>query len=36
VCSVIAGAMSPAQVLANAAACEWEPTADELEQLRAL
>jgi aryl-alcohol dehydrogenase-like predicted oxidoreductase len=36
VCSVIAGAMSPAQVRANAAAAAWEPTAAELEELRAL
>ena len=36
VCSVIAGAMSPEQVRANAAAGEWEPSAAELEQLRAL
>ena len=28
--SVIAGATSPAQVRANAAAGEWEPTADQL------
>jgi aryl-alcohol dehydrogenase-like predicted oxidoreductase len=36
VCSVIAGAMSPAQVRANAAAAGWEPSASELEELRAL
>jgi aryl-alcohol dehydrogenase-like predicted oxidoreductase len=31
--SVIAGAMSPEQVKANAAAGEWEPTADELAEI---
>ncbi len=31
--SVIAGATSPAQVAANAAAADWEPTADELAEL---
>jgi aryl-alcohol dehydrogenase-like predicted oxidoreductase len=36
VCSVIAGAMSPGQVRANAAAGAWEPTAAELDALRAL
>jgi aryl-alcohol dehydrogenase-like predicted oxidoreductase len=36
VCSVIAGAMTPEQVRANVAAGEWEPSASELEQLRAL
>ena len=36
VCSVIAGAMSPAQVRANAAAAAWEPSAAELDELRAL
>jgi aryl-alcohol dehydrogenase-like predicted oxidoreductase len=36
VCSVIAGAMTEQQVKANAAAGEWEPTAEELEQLRSL
>jgi aryl-alcohol dehydrogenase-like predicted oxidoreductase len=34
VCSVIAGAMSPVQVRANAAAGEWVPTPDELAELR--
>jgi aryl-alcohol dehydrogenase-like predicted oxidoreductase len=36
VCSVIAGAMTPEQVRANAAAGEWEPSAAELEQLLGL
>jgi len=36
VASVIAGATKPEQVRANAAAGAWEPSADELEQLRAL
>ena len=36
VCSVIAGAMSPDQVRANAAAGEWIPTTGELEELRAI
>jgi aryl-alcohol dehydrogenase-like predicted oxidoreductase len=36
VCSVIAGAMSPAQVRANAAAAQWEPTVAELDELRGL
>ena len=36
VASVIAGATKPEQVRANAAAGEWEPTADELAELRAL
>jgi aryl-alcohol dehydrogenase-like predicted oxidoreductase len=36
VASVIAGATSPEQVRANAAAGEWEPSAAELEELRAL
>jgi aryl-alcohol dehydrogenase-like predicted oxidoreductase len=36
VCSVIAGAMSPAQVRANAAAGEWVPTPAELDELRSL
>jgi aryl-alcohol dehydrogenase-like predicted oxidoreductase len=36
VCSVIAGAMTEQQVKANAAAGEWEPTPDELEQLRSI
>jgi aryl-alcohol dehydrogenase-like predicted oxidoreductase len=36
VASVIAGATSPDQVRANAAAGEWEPSAAELEELRAL
>jgi aryl-alcohol dehydrogenase-like predicted oxidoreductase len=36
VTSVIAGATRPEQVRANAAAGEWEPTADELAELRAL
>jgi aryl-alcohol dehydrogenase-like predicted oxidoreductase len=34
VCSVIAGAMSPMQVRANAAAGEWVPTPAELDELR--
>ncbi|WP_018178846.1 aldo/keto reductase [Jongsikchunia kroppenstedtii] len=36
VASVIAGATSPAQVQANAAAAQWVPTADEYERLRAI
>jgi aryl-alcohol dehydrogenase-like predicted oxidoreductase len=36
VASVIAGATSPEQVRANAAAGEWEPSAAELEELRTL
>jgi aryl-alcohol dehydrogenase-like predicted oxidoreductase len=36
VASVIAGATSPEQVRANAAAGEWEPSADELVELRTL
>jgi aryl-alcohol dehydrogenase-like predicted oxidoreductase len=36
VASVIAGATKPDQVRANVAAGEWEPTADELAELRAL
>ncbi len=36
VASVIAGATSPKQVRANVAAGEWEPSAAELEELRAL
>ena len=36
VTSVIAGATKPEQVRANAAAGEWEPGADDLEELRAL
>ena len=36
VASVIAGATKPEQVRANAAAGEWEPTPDELAELRAL
>ena len=36
VVSVIAGATKPEQVRANAAAGEWEPTPDELAELRAL
>jgi aryl-alcohol dehydrogenase-like predicted oxidoreductase len=36
ICSVIAGATRPEQVHANVAAGEWEPTADELAQLRSL
>ena len=36
VASVIAGATSPEQVRANAAAGEWEPSPEELAQLRAL
>jgi aryl-alcohol dehydrogenase-like predicted oxidoreductase len=33
---VIAGATSPEQVRANAAAGQWEPSADELAELRGL
>jgi aryl-alcohol dehydrogenase-like predicted oxidoreductase len=36
VASVIAGATRPEQVRANAAAGAWEPTPDQLEQLRSL
>jgi aryl-alcohol dehydrogenase-like predicted oxidoreductase len=36
VCSVIAGATSPEQVRANAAAGAWRLTAEELDELRAL
>jgi aryl-alcohol dehydrogenase-like predicted oxidoreductase len=36
VSSVIAGATKPEQVRANAAAGSWEPTADELAEIRAL
>jgi aryl-alcohol dehydrogenase-like predicted oxidoreductase len=36
VSSVIAGATKPEQVRANVAAGEWEPGADDLEELRAL
>ncbi|HEY4346286.1 MAG TPA: aldo/keto reductase [Gaiellaceae bacterium] len=36
VCSVIAGAMSAEQVRANAGAGVWEPSAEQLAQLRAL
>jgi aryl-alcohol dehydrogenase-like predicted oxidoreductase len=36
VASVIAGATKPEQVRANAAAGDWEPTPDELAELRAL
>ena len=36
VCSVIAGAMNPTQVRANAAAGTWEPTEEELAQIRAI
>jgi aryl-alcohol dehydrogenase-like predicted oxidoreductase len=36
VASVIAGATKPEQVRANAAAGAWEPTSDELAELRAL
>ena len=36
VASVIAGATKPEQVRANAAAGAWEPSADELVELRAL
>ncbi len=36
VCSVIAGAMTPEQVRANAAAGAWEPSRAELEQLLSL
>jgi aryl-alcohol dehydrogenase-like predicted oxidoreductase len=31
--SVIAGAMTPEQVRANAAASDWVPTADELAEI---
>jgi aryl-alcohol dehydrogenase-like predicted oxidoreductase len=34
--SVIAGATSPEQVYANAAAGDWQPTADELDEIRGL
>jgi aryl-alcohol dehydrogenase-like predicted oxidoreductase len=36
VCSVIAGAMTPGQVRANAAAGSWEPSVADLAELRAL
>ncbi|HEY3185511.1 MAG TPA: aldo/keto reductase [Gaiellaceae bacterium] len=36
VASVIAGATKPEQVRANARAGEWEPSASDLEALRAL
>jgi aryl-alcohol dehydrogenase-like predicted oxidoreductase len=36
VASVIAGATKPEQVRANAAAGAWEPSSDELAELRAL
>jgi aryl-alcohol dehydrogenase-like predicted oxidoreductase len=36
VVSVIAGAMSPEQARANAAAGEWEVSAGDLEELRSL
>jgi aryl-alcohol dehydrogenase-like predicted oxidoreductase len=36
VASVIAGATTPEQVVANAAAGEWEPTADDVAALKAL
>jgi 1-deoxyxylulose-5-phosphate synthase len=36
VTSVIAGATKPEQVRANAQAGRWEPTGDELAELRAL
>jgi aryl-alcohol dehydrogenase-like predicted oxidoreductase len=36
VTSVIAGATRPEQIRANVAAGEWEPSADDLEELRAL
>ena len=36
VASVIAGATRPEQVRANAAAGDWEPTEDELAELRSL
>ena len=36
VTSVIAGATKPEQVRSNVAAGEWEPSADDLEELRAL
>ncbi|HEU5373745.1 MAG TPA: aldo/keto reductase [Gaiellaceae bacterium] len=36
VSSIIAGATRPEQVRANAAACRWTPSADELARLRAL
>jgi len=36
VASVIAGATTPEQVRANAAAANWTPTADDLVQLDAI
>jgi aryl-alcohol dehydrogenase-like predicted oxidoreductase len=36
VASVIAGATSPEQVAANAAAAGWRPTADELDEIEAV
>ncbi len=36
VASVIAGATKPEQVAANAAAGEWTPTADDLDELAAI
>jgi aryl-alcohol dehydrogenase-like predicted oxidoreductase len=36
VASVIAGATKPEQVRANAAASEWQPTADERSELTQL
>jgi aryl-alcohol dehydrogenase-like predicted oxidoreductase len=36
VASVIAGATKPEQVHANAAAGSWEPSAEQLAELRAL
>jgi aryl-alcohol dehydrogenase-like predicted oxidoreductase len=36
VASVIAGATSPEQVRANAAAAAWQPTHDDLTEIRAL
>jgi aryl-alcohol dehydrogenase-like predicted oxidoreductase len=36
VCSVIAGATKPSQVIANAAAARWSPSADDLAALAAV
>jgi aryl-alcohol dehydrogenase-like predicted oxidoreductase len=36
IASVIAGATKPEQVRANAAAGEWEPTAEDIEALSAV
>jgi aryl-alcohol dehydrogenase-like predicted oxidoreductase len=36
IASVIAGATKPEQVRANAAAGEWEPTPEQLDELRSL